>query len=139
MTVEFDIEKALFDSVNAAKLLIPEIVATPVVMPNHDLDQYPDLWLKVNVVRGNTTPITLGQGGSDDHNGFLQIDINVPTGTGSGVILKIASALKYAFPAGRSIGPVVVRSSGVSSGRLVGSWYRISVTVTYYSRIARVA
>lgn len=137
--MEFNIERNLLNSVDNLLLTIAALENVPVEKPNTDLEAYPQLWLKANVVRGVTTPVTLGQQGQDNHNGFLQIDINVPSGTGSGDILKIASSLKLAYPAGRCIEPVTVASSSVSPGRFVGSWYRVSVTINYYSRIARIA
>lgn len=137
--MEFNIEKGFLDSLDEALLEIAALNNVPVEKPNADLTTYPDLWLKLSVVRGQTVPVTLGLQGTDNHNGFCQIDINVPSGTGSGDILKIASSLKLFYPAGKSVGLVVVASSSVSSARFVGSWYRVSVTINYYSRIARIA
>lgn len=134
---DFQIELDWINSV--AALGFPELAGVPIEYPNKVLDSYPDLWLKVINVRGNTVPVTLGLNGDDNHNGFCQIDISVKSGIGSGLVLKLASKIKNFYRAGLGVGLVVVASSSVSPGREVGGWYRVSVTVYYYSRIARSA
>ena len=137
MTVHFNIIKALADSVTA--LTIPELVAIPIEQPNMVLSSYPDLWLKLSIVPAEAFPVTLGINGDDNHNGYLQIDVNVPVNTGDGLVNLVAGKIKREYPAGRNIGQVVVGSSSVSPARVVGAFYRVSVTVSYYSRIARSA
>jgi hypothetical protein len=137
MSVHFNIVKALVDSV--LNLGLPQLAGVPVEAPNTDISPYPSLWLKASVIPNECYPVTLGVDGDDNHNGLLQIDINVPINTGDGLINNIAGEIKKLYPAGRNISPVVVASSSISPARIVGSNYRISVTVTYYSRIARSA
>lgn len=136
---DFEIERSFLQSLNSLVLTEPLLHLVPIENINTSLDSYPELWLKFNVVRGNTTPATLGLQGQDNHNGFVQIDVNVPTGLGTGQVLKVADKIKKYYRAGLNVGPATVGSSSVSSGRFVGSWYRVSVTVFYYSRIARIA
>lgn len=137
MSADFEIEKALIASVRS--LSIPELAGVKIEEPNTTLEEAvkASLWLKASIVRGETVPITLGVTGEDDHNGFLQVDVNVPVNTGVGLVSTIAGKVKQAYPAGKKIGSTVVARSSVTSGRVVGGWYRLSVTIYFYSRIAR--
>ncbi len=136
---DFEIEREFQLSITTLKGEVTELANAPVERINTSLETYPDLWLKFNIARGNTLPVTLGLMGDDNHTGFMQLDINVPYGTGSGQAVQLAAKVKQFYRAGKRFGPAVVASSSVSSGRFVGSWYRVSVTVFYYSRIARLA
>lgn len=137
MSADFELEKALVASVRT--LGLPALATVKIEEPNTTLDEAAkgQLWLKASIVRGDTLPVTLGIDGDDDHNGFLQIDVNVPVNSGVGVVSSVAGDIKTLYPAGRKIGQAVVARSSVSSGRIVGGWYRLSVTIYFYSRIAR--
>lgn len=137
MSADFEIEKALVASVRT--LGLPALAAAKIEEPNTSLEESAkgSLWLKASIVRGETEPVTLGVNGEDNHNGFLQVDVNVPVNSGVGIVSNIAGSIKELYPAGRKIGSVVVSRSSVSSGRIVGGWYRLSVTIYFYSRIAR--
>lgn len=137
MSADFEIEKALIASVRA--LGLPALSGVKLEEPNTTLAESDknNLWLKASIVRGVTTPVTMGVIGEDNHNGFLQIDVAVPVNTGVGLVAKIAGDIKALYPAGAKIGLAVVQASSVSSGRVAGGWYKLSVTVYFYSRIAR--
>lgn len=136
MSTAFNIEKALLDSAVAQALL----QNLPIEMPNFDIEKpTAGLWLKARVAPNTSEPVTLGLQGEDDHTGFLQIDVNCPRNTGSGLVSTVAGNIRDAYRAGLSIPPVVVKSATVSPGRDVGGFYRVSITVVYYSRIARQA
>lgn len=136
MSSAFDIEKALLDSANAHAVLHN----LPIEKPNFDIEKPTSgMWLKAKVAPNTSDPVTLGQHGEDDHTGFLQIDVNCPRNTGTGEISTVAGAIRDSYRAGLSIPPVVVKSATVSPGRDVGAFYRVSITIVYYSRIARLA
>lgn len=137
MSADFEIEKALIASVRA--IALPALAGVKLEEPNTTLSEADKnvLWLKASIVRGVTTPVTMGIIGEDNHNGFLQIDVAVPINSGVGLVTNIAGDIKKLYPAGRAIGLVVVQASSVSSGRVSGGWYKLSVTVYFYSRIAR--
>lgn len=115
---------------------------TPREYPNKVLTTKPDsMWLSLHNKRAESDPVTLGNQGEDEYPGFLQIDINVPKNGGTGEVLAKADDFVGFFTAGKLLSynaqNVKVLSSSLSSGRYVGGYYRISVTVNYYSRIQR--
>ena len=99
------------------------------------------LWLSVAFVVADTTPVTLGDDGWDEVRGFLQVDINVPKGDGEVVVFQNVSTLRNYFKGGKGLtykeSAVVIVSSSPSPARIVGNWYRVSLTINFYSRIKR--
>lgn len=132
------IEKNLIKAVIAADSI------TPTEFPGMVLKKTPDsLWLKVHNLRGESSPVTLGDKGEDHHPGILQIDINYPANKGTSDVLQKADELTRFFTAGKRLlyttQEVVVQASSVTQGRQVGGYYRVSVTVIYYARTSREA
>lgn len=130
------IEQALITAVQSVDNV------TPCGMPGAELAEYPDgLWLQLFNMRADSTPVTLGDAGEDNHAGFLQIDINYPKGQGTGDVLGKADEFASFFTAGKSLlyntQEVKVISCSLSSGRYVGGYYRVSLTVNYYARTTR--
>lgn len=131
-----DIEKALINAV----LSVDNV--TPCGMPAAELDEYPDgLWLQLFNLRAESSPVTLGDAGEDNHPGVLQIDINYPKGKGTGDVLSKADEFASFFTAGKSLlyntQEVKVLSSSLSPGRYVGGYYRVSLSINYYARTTR--
>ena len=132
------IEKALIAGVRAVDN------TTPMGYPNSELaeaDKPDGLWLQIHNLRAQSTPVTLGDKGEDNHPGFIQIDINYPANKGTKAILNKADAFIAFFTAGKALSYngqyVIVQSCSVTPGRYVGGYYRISVTVNYYARTTR--
>ena len=98
-------------------------------------------WASVMVERVDGSAVTLGDSGEDNHAGYMQIDLNYPTNEGDGDILAKLEALRAYYTPGTSFTSsgqsVIIRYCEPSGGRLVDGWYRISLTVYYYARIAR--
>lgn len=138
MSNYLDIEKTLIKAYQAVGTTIP--TGYPGVELADD-DKPDDLWAHIHNVRTDSAPVTLGDAGEDNHNGFLQIDLNYPKGKGSGDLLAKADELATAFPAGRTLTyngqEVKVLSSALGPGRYVGGYYRISLTINYYARTPR--
>lgn len=92
-------------------------------------------WAALNNLRAGADVASLGVGGQDEHTGVLQIDVNVPEGTGTGELLADADTLRAHFVAGRSFTyqtqTVRVRRADVSAVRRVDGWLRVSVSITY--------
>lgn len=132
-----DIEKALVN----AYLAVDN--TTPTEFPNSNLasGSKTALWARVLNERAVNGPVTLGDAGQDDHRGFLQVDINYPEGKGTGQVLQKADELLSYFKAGLSVSyngqTVTVLSTSLSPGRVVGGYYRVTVTINYYSRTNR--
>jgi hypothetical protein len=98
-------------------------------------------WASVFFVPNTPRVITLGPGGRDEVNGFLQIDLNYPPGSGDQEAQAKATAIEEAYKAGSRLAfsgvEVIIQSAGRSSGRIVNSFWRVSVTVFFYSHYNR--
>lgn len=98
-------------------------------------------WASVFFLPNQPSVATLGAGGQDQVTGVMQIDLNYPTNSGEADILAKFEAIKNAFTVGvRPIyqgQEVSIRSCGRSQGRVVGNFYRISITVMFYAQINR--
>jgi hypothetical protein len=132
----FDIERALVVAAKAVDAV------TPMGNPNDPLENPgPGLWIQLHNLRIESTPVSLGDFGEDNHPGILQIDINYPQNKGAGIPLQKADEFASYFKAGLRIESngqhVTVLSSSLSPARYVGGYYRISVDVHYYSRTTR--
>lgn len=133
-----DIEKNLI-------LAVKEVDSTtPTGHPNRrlaDKKKGQGLWLQLHNICGDSSPVTLGDQGEDNHPGILQIDINYPEGRGSKQVLAKADAFVGFFTAGKALlytaQEIRILSSSIGPGRYVGGYYRVSVSVNYYSRTFR--
>jgi hypothetical protein len=98
-------------------------------------------WAKVVFVSNQPTAATMGTGGRDHVDGFLQIDLNYRQGKGKAQAKNDFEAIRGYFKAGdhpvNSGQVVTVRNCGRSQGRIVDNWYRVSITVTWYAQIPR--
>jgi hypothetical protein len=98
-------------------------------------------WGAVFVFHNPPSPATLGDEGEDAHDGFMQIDLNHKALSGDAASNALADQVAAYFKAGRPLvnGGVkaTVVSCGRSRGREVDGWYRVSMTVTWRSRVPR--
>lgn len=132
---------ALFSAVSAF-LVANGIAAGATAWPNKDFDPAGKaIWAKVSHVPNTPTVATLGRGGRDRGTGFVQIDLNVPEGTGDGALRAWENLARAAFIAGGTLtqsGQVVrIISCGIGQGRTVDNWWRRSITVVYRSDFTR--
>lgn len=99
------------------------------------------LWYKVSNLRGQSSPVTLGATGEDNHPGIIQIDINYPCNHGTIKLLNEADRIASLHPVGSymtySTVSLTIDGSTVSGVRDVGKYSRISLSLSYYARIAR--
>lgn len=134
-----DIQKALVAAVITAD------PTTPKGYPNRPLDDNDKptngIWLQMHNLRGESLPATLGNAGEDNHPGLFQIDVNYPRNVGDGPLLQKVDEIASFFTAGKLLTyntqNVRVQSTSVTQARVVGGYFRISVTVTYYARTFR--
>jgi len=87
--------------------------------------------------------VTLGSGGRDRETGFLQIDLNIPLGTGTAEMRDWTDAAYVEFTAGKTYsesGQVVrILSCGENQGGNVDNWFRKSLTVAFRPDLTRTA
>lgn len=99
------------------------------------------VWYKFSFMPNQPRVAELGSAGSDANEGFVQIDVSVPTGGGDKVIRERCDAIRSAFTAGRRLIKnnvnVIVTSCGQSPGRQVGNFFRVSLSVYWETRLRR--
>lgn len=98
-------------------------------------------WASFFFVPSQPAVATCGPDGQDEVPGFAQIDLNYPLNGGTQDIESKFEDIRNVFTAGARFvyqgQEVVIRSCGRSQGRVVNSFYRVSITVAFYAHINR--
>lgn len=100
-------------------------------------------WAAVWFLPSQPTPGTLGPPGKgqDRVNGILQIDLNYPIGSGENLITDTADLINLTFYAGAYFTyngqSVTIKSCGRGKSAVVNGFYKIPVTVYFYTFITR--
>lgn len=93
------------------------------------------------VVPSKPDVATMGQGGLDEHDGFMQVDLYYPTGQGDMPAVTKADEIYSYYFAGRTLAyqgqRVRVQITERSQGRVENGWYRLTMTIYYRAYIAR--
>lgn len=134
--IYFPISKALQDAVLAGNY------AAVVGRMNSAVENPPsELWLQMFNLPASTDPVTVGEGGEDNYEGVLQIDISCPLNQGTGSITQKADEIAKDFAAGKVFTyngtNVSIRGSSLSPGRVAGGFYKVSLSIRYYARHQR--
>ena len=99
------------------------------------------LWFAVNYVPVNNKVVSLGSNGENEVQGFVQVDVNVPMDSGEKESDDTLKTLEKRFVPGHStvydLTEAVVTACKRSPGRDVLGFWRVSLTVDFYSRIKR--
>jgi hypothetical protein len=128
--------EALLAAANAALTGIPtEYQNLPFTKP------VSSKWAQVHFMPNQPHVETLGLQGEDFVDGILQISINYPRNTGDIEARADYEEINSAFLAGRKYTyngqPVAIRSCGCSSGYLEEQWYRIVITIQWWTLVPR--
>ncbi len=132
-----DLEKALLTAVNSCGL------GMSIAQENAPFDKPTNgnPWAAVFILSNQPSVKTLGDGGEDEHDGILQIDLNYKLQSGRAATLTMVKTISQYFYAGRvlvySDTSVFVSSCGKPRSREVEGWYRTTLTIEWYARIAR--
>lgn len=98
-------------------------------------------WAAVFIMTNQPSVATMGYDGQDAHDGILQIDLNYPLLTGEAAVSAKADELHDFYKAGKRFASadaeVTIASCGRSRGREVDGWYRVSMTISWFARVAR--
>lgn len=110
--------------------------------PNVDFTPPPtEPYATVDLLPASSEPVTLGQGGEDEHLGILQIGLYYPLQAGGGPIIESFDKLRTFFTAGVSLvhegTEVSVLSCGVSPAANRDSRYVAYVSVYWRARTTR--
>ena len=99
------------------------------------------LWAKFSFLPTQPQASTLGEGGFDTIVGVAQIDLNTLMGSGEKELFDAGNALRNHFVAGLELeydqALTKIVSSGMSQGRTIDSFYRISFTIEWHSQLQR--
>lgn len=120
----------------------PSMAATDIAWENVNFDPAGKaVWARVTFAPNQPQVVTLGGQGFDRGNGFVQVDISIPIGTGDAVLRSWFEAARAYFIAGRvftqNSQSAIVISCGESPGRKVDNWFRKSITIFYRSDFQR--
>lgn len=135
-------DTALVKSVKAALAAITP--ALPIAYENAKFDPPTDgKWAAMFIIPAALDPATLGDAGQDEYLGVLQIDLNVPLRSGTGVLKQWADRLREYYKAGRRLAyngqEVLIRKGEPSSTRRSenGLSFVISYSVTFRALLTR--
>ena len=90
-----------------------------------------------------TQPVcaTLGEGGTDRMDGILQVDLNYPTDAGEAEVNLMFENIRDVFKCGARFAyqnqEVIIKSCGRNTGRIVNNFYKVVVTIQFYTHIIR--
>ena len=115
----------------------------PIQWPNKKFEPPTNaLWFRVHYFPTDRARKTLGDLGEDEVDGFVQIDVNVPSDSGEKVQRQQLDILEHIFTSGRVTTyngqEAVITACKRSPGRDVDGFYRVSLTVDFYARVKRV-
>lgn len=97
-------------------------------------------WAQVTFKLAGAPALTLGPSGDDRGNGFLQIDLRYPRGTGYADTTADVDSLRAAFPIGATFvdsGQSVRVMECRPTYFLEDQWYRVSVQINWDAVIPR--
>jgi hypothetical protein len=121
---------------------LPVMATTSISWENRTFDQPASgIWSSVFYVPNIPEGRTVGVGGIDEINGFMQIDLNVATDDGDADLMEWEDKARLYFTSGRSFSysaqNVLVLSAGLDQGRIVENNFRKSLTVAFKSSLKR--
>jgi len=99
-------------------------------------------WFQFFFIPNQPTAATLGNQGSDEHTGIVQINLNFPINEGSGTALEKADELRILFKAGskhtyqgQTVTAISCGQNG--AGQIVNGFYQTILTIQYRAQSAR--
>lgn len=121
---------------------LPTVKSDKIAWENKNFDtQGKETWCSVFYRPNPPISRTIGPGGFDEINGFIQIDFNVGTDSGEGDLLSWNQKARLFFHGGRYFQnaghSVIVTSSSLGQSRLVENNFRQSLTVAFKSHVKR--
>lgn len=133
---QLDIEKALITKLESLNLGIELFYENYKVTPPNKQP-----YAIVNVSHDQPFVATIGDGGEDNHDGFLQILLKYPLGKGAGDAKEMADTICSQFKAGvyctHLDQSVIIRNSGIGPAFDSDSRYTLPITVNWYARTRR--
>lgn len=98
-------------------------------------------WAAVHFLPRLPAAAALGENGSDEVRGLVQIDLNYPTATGTDQARRDFELIRQAFHAGarfdHSGQQVLITNCGRAVGQHTDGYYRVPVTISWFAHIER--
>lgn len=121
---------------------LPTVEPSSIAWENKNFDtQGKELWPSVFYRPNAPVARTIGPGGFDEINGFMQIDFNVGTDEGEAALILWKKKARLFFHGGRYFRnnghSVIVTSSFFGNSRQVENYFRQSLTVAFKSHVKR--
>ena len=121
---------------------LPMLPAEAIAWENKKFDtQGKEIWASVFYRPNRSIARTIGPGGFDEINGFLQIDFNVENDSGEDAFISWGEKARLFFHGGRYFRnegqSVIVISSLMGNSRQVENYSRQSLTVAFKSHVKR--
>lgn len=131
------VEKAL-EVLTSAPLLTP---TENIISENMPRPEVSDTWYQLWFKPGAPRVFTLGSGGLDELTGVLLVNGHIPLDEGNAKGLEVAGTMRTVFTAGLRLifegQGVEVLNCGVNLGRIVDTWYRADVSITFRAHLTR--
>ena len=109
--------------------------------PNTTLSPGTTAWAQLDIIPNQPVVAALGENGTDEHTGIMQVALNYPLDTGDGAAVSMADTIRTQYKSGFSKTTngqsVVITSCGRSAGGEVDGWFRVVITINWYARTAR--
>lgn len=123
---------------NRIALLDPPV---EVAWPNKKFKTPAGSWIRVSYMPSQDSTETLGEGGEQELLGIIQLDVNILTDIGEKTQNLILGQLEAYFVPGKRFTyksqTVNFVSCNRSSGRIIDSFFRVSLSVSFYARYFR--
>ena len=114
----------------------------PIIAENHPQEpNHSGIWFGLTYIPDIPDVATLGDGGEDEVRGIFQIDIFTPINTGEKEPQDLIDVMRSYFTAGRRFSynqqEVVITQCGRTDGFISNNYFRIPLSVIWYSRLIR--
>jgi hypothetical protein len=98
-------------------------------------------WARALVISNEPSAATLGDGGADEADGILQVDLNFPLFEGSAGVTAAAEQVRVYMRPGRILGygDARVHLAGLAapSSAEVSGYHRLTLTINWFARLTR--
>jgi len=96
---------------------------------------------RITFLPAGNTAATMGDDGTNEVSGVLQVDVMMRTGRGNGEALETVDAICAAFPSGRRLTyndqQVIIWGAELNGPKSEGGWLRATVSINFAAYVRR--
>lgn len=89
-----------------------------------------EAWVRVTVLQGTANQVEMGNKRRWRRPGTLEVQIFLPTGTGTGLATELADTIRDIYE-GRTINGVIFRATSLGPGNVDGPWRQFNVSTPF--------